>query len=83
MYRLFGHSPVKPLQTHMEKVVVCVQELVPFFEAVNRGDHTEAKNLQKHISKLEKDADKLNSGFQEMSGGRCPRPLRSTVTISE
>lgn len=64
MYRLFGHSPVKPLQTHMEKVVVCVKELVPFFEAVNKGDHTEAKVLQKNISKLEKDADKLKKDLR-------------------
>lgn len=64
MYRLFGHSPVKPLQTHMEKVVVCVQELIPFFEAIHKGDHTEAKVLQKNISKLEKDADKLKKDLR-------------------
>jgi len=64
MYRLFGHSPVKPLQTHMEKVVVCVQELIPFFEAINNGDHTAAKAHQKSISKLEKDADKLKKDLR-------------------
>jgi len=64
MYRLFGNSPIKPLQTHMEKVVTCVHELVPFFEAVDVGDQTEAKILQKNISKLEKEADKLKKSLR-------------------
>jgi predicted phosphate transport protein (TIGR00153 family) len=59
MYRLFGQSPVKPLQKHMEIVVQCAQELVPFFEAVVAQDDASVKEKQKKISKLEKDADKL------------------------
>ncbi len=59
MYRLFGNSPVKPLQTHMGKVLSCVQELIPFFEAVIAEDNAAAKDAQKNISKLEKEADKL------------------------
>ncbi|MDH5258868.1 MAG: TIGR00153 family protein [Gammaproteobacteria bacterium] len=59
MYRLFGRSPVKPLQTHMEKVLLCVQELIPFFEAIIADDTVSAKTAQKNISKMEKDADKL------------------------
>lgn len=64
MYRLFGHSPVKPLQTHMEKVLVCTQELIPFFEAVIAEDSAAAKTIQKNISKLEKDADKLKKDLR-------------------
>jgi len=64
MYRLFGHSPIKPLQTHMAKVVVCVKELQPFFDAINQGDIERAKSLQKNISKLEKDADKLKKDLR-------------------
>ncbi|MDH3326037.1 MAG: TIGR00153 family protein [Gammaproteobacteria bacterium] len=64
MYRLFGRSPIKPLQTHMEKVLICVQELIPFFEAIIANDLTSAKNVQKNISKLEKDADKLKKDMR-------------------
>ena len=64
MYRLFGHSPVKPLQTHMEKVVACSRELIPFFESVNQGDLVQAKIHQKNISKLEKEADKLKKDLR-------------------
>lgn len=64
IYRLFGHSPVKPLQTHMEKVLVCVQELIPFFEAVNSEDEIRARDIQKKISKLEKEADKLKKDLR-------------------
>jgi predicted phosphate transport protein (TIGR00153 family) len=56
---LFGHSPVKPLQKHMASVQQCVAELEPFMAAVLQKDWTKARKLQKKISKLERDADKL------------------------
>jgi len=56
---LFGSSPVRPLQQHMESVQECIVGLIPFFEAALSEDWTEAKKIQKKISKLERDADKL------------------------
>lgn len=56
---LFGSSPVRPLQAHMASVQACIVELVPFFEAALKEDWKEAKEIQKKISKLENDADKL------------------------
>jgi predicted phosphate transport protein (TIGR00153 family) len=56
---LFGTSPVKPLQTHMASVQVCIAELIPFFEEVLAGNWTEAKKQQKNIAQLEREADKL------------------------
>jgi len=56
---LFGNSPVKPLQAHMDSVQECVVELVPFFEAVLEQDWKTAKAQQKKIAKLENAADKL------------------------
>lgn len=56
---LFGSSPVKPLQKHMASVQQCVAELEPFIEAVLEKNWTKARKLQKKISKLERDADKL------------------------
>lgn len=56
---LFGSSPVKPLQTHMSSVQDCIQELVPFFEAVLKQDWEKAEEVQKLIAKLENQADDL------------------------
>jgi len=61
---LFGSSPVRPLQQHMESVQACIVELVPFFEAALKGDWTEAKKVQNSISKLERDADKLKRNLR-------------------
>ena len=56
---LFGTSPVKPLQQHMEAVQTCVNELVPFIEAVLRNDWDRAREQQGRISRLEQQADTL------------------------
>ncbi|MFA7387284.1 MAG: TIGR00153 family protein [Thiohalobacteraceae bacterium] len=56
---LFGASPIRPLQTHMAAVIVCVRELHPFMEAVLVDDWDAARTLQGRIAQLERDADKL------------------------
>lgn len=56
---LFGTSPVKPLQQHMEAVQICVNELVPFIEAVLEKDWDRAREQQGKISRLEQQADTL------------------------
>ncbi len=61
---LFGSSPVRPLQQHMECVQECVIELIPFFEAALKEDWAEAKQQQKKISRLERQADKLKRNLR-------------------
>jgi len=56
---LFGSSPVKPLQHHMNRVQTCVEELDPFIEAVINKDWDSALEFQLKISKLEEEADTL------------------------
>lgn len=56
---IFGYSPIKPLEAHMDKVVQCASELVPFFECVIREDWTQAERYQKKIIELEGEADIL------------------------
>ncbi|MEE9342245.1 MAG: TIGR00153 family protein [Gammaproteobacteria bacterium] len=56
---LFGVSPIRPLQTHMASVQVCVNQLIPFFEAVLSGDWKQVTKEQREISRLENEADKL------------------------
>lgn len=59
MSGIFGNSPVKPMQMHMEKVHECVSLLVPFCESVIAEDWKKVEKNQKKISSLETEADKL------------------------
>ena len=56
---IFGKSPVRPLQEHMEKVVSCVYELKPFTQAVLSGDQQGRVLHQQKIVALENEADAL------------------------
>lgn len=57
--RLFGKSPVSPLQRHMEKVCACVDLLAPYFDAAIAGDWEAAARVQQEISRAESEADDL------------------------
>ncbi|MBD3671064.1 MAG: TIGR00153 family protein [Gammaproteobacteria bacterium] len=59
IFSMFGESPVRPLQEHIGKVYECVSQLQPYFDAVLASDWDQAKDIQKKISALEGDADKL------------------------
>ena len=56
---IFGHSPVRPLQQHMAKVMECVRQLPPFIDAAQRGDWNQAAALHNGIADLEHQADAL------------------------
>ena len=55
---LFGRSPIKPIQAHMEKAVACVELLESFFQALMQDDWDKAKAIGKTVVKMEKEADK-------------------------
>ena len=57
--RLFGTSPIKPLQAHMAKVMECVAELRPLIEAVVAKDAASVDAAQERIASLEDEADEL------------------------
>ena len=46
---LFGPSPVRPMQQHMKAAVTCAREVLPFVEAMGRGD---LDSMAKHIRYL-------------------------------
>lgn len=54
---LFGKSPFKPLQSHMEKVRACVQHLDQMFSAILAEDHSAQKRLVDRICAVESEAD--------------------------
>lgn len=57
--QLFGRSPIRPLQSHIDKVYECAQKLIPFFEAILADDWDKAASIQQGITELEHQADNL------------------------
>jgi len=64
VYRMFGSSPVRPLQEHMGKVYLCAVELVNFFEAVIEQDQARIKAAQEAVVGLEHEADRLKKSLR-------------------
>lgn len=64
MSRLFGRSPVKPIQQHFEQAAGCAMELVPFFQAVINGDWGTATEARERITRFEDAADDLKQEFR-------------------
>jgi len=56
---IFGKSPVRPLQEHMDKIVSCVDELIPFTEAVLANDSEARTKHHRKIVAIENEADAL------------------------
>lgn len=54
---LFGRSPFAPLQSHMEKVSLCVHILTDLFHALESKDYQTVEQLSIKISELEHQAD--------------------------
>lgn len=54
---LFGRSPFAPLQSHMEKVSVCVHALLDLFDAVEKKDYTTIETIANKIADFEHQAD--------------------------
>jgi len=55
--RIFGNSPVSPLQKHIASVIACVEQLIPYFEAIFKDDWDEATKIQRKLATLEGEAD--------------------------
>ena len=61
---IFGKSPVKPLQEHMEKIVSCVEELIPFTRAVLARDEEGIRIHHQNIVDMEQEADALKKDLR-------------------
>ncbi|MGH8497024.1 MAG: TIGR00153 family protein [Gammaproteobacteria bacterium] len=73
--RIFGSSPVAPLQAHMDRVYQCAKQLVPFFEAVVAGDWPRVEEVRGRITDLEHEADELKQAVR----GKLPKSLLMPV----
>ncbi len=61
---LFGRSPFRPMQRHMEVVHGCVGHVLPLFEAVARGDHATVAAERAQIDDLEHQADTIKNALR-------------------
>ncbi len=59
--RIFGTSPVAPLQKHIESVVACVELLPSYFEAVFAGNWDKATRIQADIVRHEEFCDTIKN----------------------
>ncbi|MCD6056007.1 MAG: hypothetical protein K0R12_969 [Gammaproteobacteria bacterium] len=59
IFNVFGRSPIRPLQEHMEKICACTDSLILFFNAVFANDWTQAQTYQLQIATMENEADKI------------------------
>ena len=67
---VFAKSPIKPLEKHIRLVVKCSNQLIPFFNACNEQNWSEAAKVRRKLSKLEQDADALKRQLRlELPGG--------------
>jgi len=61
---IFGTSPVRPLQEHMEKIVSCVSELTPFTKAALKNDQEGLALHHQNIVTMENEADALKKDLR-------------------
>ena len=62
--KLFGRSPIRPIQLHMAKATECAQTLNEFFDAVNEADWKKARAARSKIKSLEQKADTIKKDIR-------------------
>lgn len=61
---LFGRSPFKLLEKHMEKVKDCFNEVPRLFDVLYLSDYEEVKIISNEILKMEHEADRIKSDIR-------------------
>ena len=69
--KMFGASPVAPMQDHMEICFKAVKELVTLFEHAIDGDWDKTGESRQRIVELEQEADELKKQIR----GQLPKSL--------
>jgi predicted phosphate transport protein (TIGR00153 family) len=68
---LFGTSPIRPMQRHMEAVIACAREVLPLFEDMAAGRTAALASRRKAIDDLEHQADDIKNAIRS----RLPKRL--------
>ena len=64
MANLFGSSPVRPVEKHMEVSYRCAKRLPAFFRAAIAGDWETAAAVREDIAAIEQEADDLKKAIR-------------------
>lgn len=64
IFNMFGRSPLRPLQQHMDKAHACVKAILPFFDSVLKQDWETAETQQATVAQLERDADDMKKDLR-------------------
>jgi len=56
---LFGRSPIRPMQKHMQASVECARAIIPLVDAMIAGDSERVASCRAEIDKLEHAADEF------------------------
>ena len=62
--KLFGRSPFRPIQEHMEVVHECVETVLPLFEALRDRDRAALLRHKQQICELENRSDELKNDIR-------------------
>ncbi len=72
---LFGRSPFKLLEKHMEVVKEGLNEIKPLFDALYEEDYGRVKEVSEKILKLEHNADKMKNDIRSEITGNIFMPV--------
>ena len=61
MGNLFGKSPIRPMQQHMQASLACAREVLPLFEAMAAGNVSDLNSHREKIERLEHEADRIKN----------------------
>ncbi|MBB72056.1 MAG: TIGR00153 family protein [Legionellales bacterium] len=64
IFKMFGRSPIRPIQKHMDKALSSARELQGFFAAVFDKDWQRAEEKQQAIAVLENEADTIKQDLR-------------------
>lgn len=76
---LFGRSPIRPIQEHMQVANEAAQLLPDLFSAAAAGDWEQVRAIQKQITAAEREADKLKRSVRR----HLPKSLFMPVPRSD
>ena len=79
--RIFGRSPVEPLQKHFTKVAKCARKLPKFIQATFAEDWEQAEQLREKIVLLEHAADDLKRELRLNLPGSLFMPVNRTDVL--
>jgi predicted phosphate transport protein (TIGR00153 family) len=75
MGNLFGRSPIRPMQQHMQAAIACAREVLPLFEDITSGRTENLVARRAEIDRLEHKADEIKNEIR----GHLPKRLMLAV----